>query len=356
MFDEKLLNPFIATTWIWGAMILGLTLSPLVSQLYDINTSSWSYSPNKPINWPPIELAIAISQVSLGGVFYLIIMLKLIIHKKSNHIDTSYKNEIRLLIAIIITIYVALGNAYWNFLYNYVYDPHLAGFIGNMILIIQNGMNPFLYLTMSKHADIWIYNSYFNVTCAHGQVQVLNCITDKGTQITIGTDEFWEDGMRYSCRNQSTMPEKDPEPEGSGFENTHFAEECDRGEPVYVREHFMISCEKHEVIGCIDAYGDVVKIGYFVAERNRLKYCYVYPNGRKARIENKGCFNGSRDDDPEDKSLHITKYKIWQQGNFDLRCGDDGISIYKCYIGTTNKTVHTGTAWFDEHDVLNVCK
>uniref|UniRef100_A0A914DZH3 NADH:ubiquinone reductase (H(+)-translocating) n=1 Tax=Acrobeloides nanus TaxID=290746 RepID=A0A914DZH3_9BILA len=109
---DALINKiFIAITWIWGAMILGLTLSPLVSQLYDIKTFSWSYSPDNPINWPPVELAIA---------------------------------------AIIITIYVALGNAYWNFLYNYVHDPHLAGFIGNMILIIQNGMNPFLYLTMSK--------------------------------------------------------------------------------------------------------------------------------------------------------------------------------------------------------------
>jgi hypothetical protein len=61
-------------------MILGLTLSPLVSQLYDIHTFSWSYSPDNPINWPPIELAIAVSQVVLGGVFYLLIMLKLIIH------------------------------------------------------------------------------------------------------------------------------------------------------------------------------------------------------------------------------------------------------------------------------------
>lgn len=52
------------------------------------------------------------------------------------------------------------------------------------------------------------------------------------------------------------------------------------------------------------------------------KICFVY-------YYNLGCFNGTEYDDIMDESLHIKKYAVWSEGNYDLRCGDIGIHIYR---------------------------
>jgi hypothetical protein len=44
---------------------------------------------------------------------------------------------------------------YWNILYNYV-DESYSGFVGNLLWIIESGMNPFIYLTMNEYDLMFI--------------------------------------------------------------------------------------------------------------------------------------------------------------------------------------------------------
>ncbi|RCN24307.1 hypothetical protein ANCCAN_29999 [Ancylostoma caninum] len=106
--------------------------------------------------------------------------------------------------------------------------------------------------------------------------------------------------------------------------------------------------------GCVDDYGDSVKTGHFVLGKGLLKYCNIQKNGMRARIEPKGCFNGSRTDDVEDVSFHVKKYTVWRQGAYDMRCGDEGIHVYRCYVDS--KMVYVGQAWIDSEGVVNICK
>lgn len=69
-----------------------------------------------------------------------------------------------------------------------------------------------------------------------------------------------------------------------------------------------------------------------------------------------GCFNGTAEDDPEDAVFHVGRWQIWTSDDFDLRCGDDGISVYKCHVEPGKQLIHEGTAWFDKDNVFNVCR
>jgi hypothetical protein len=69
----------ILLTWIWGALIVTLFLTPAVSVLYDTQGFSWGYSmENFGPNMPPIEMGVTISQLCLAGILYLLIIPKLI--------------------------------------------------------------------------------------------------------------------------------------------------------------------------------------------------------------------------------------------------------------------------------------
>ncbi|KAI6213415.1 hypothetical protein M3Y94_00147600 [Aphelenchoides besseyi] len=124
------------------------------------------------------------------------------------------------------------------------------------------------------------------------------------------------------------------------------AEECEFGEEQFVREGFAVSCVSNELLGCVDEFGDLVREGLYVTAKGALRFCYVYQNKRRARIERQGCFNGTRDDDPNDKRFHFSKGQIWHTKEYDFRCGDDGFQVYKCKP-SAKELVHTGVAWFN---------
>lgn len=42
-----------------------------------------------------------------------------------------------------------------------------------------------------------------------------------------------------------------------------------------------------------------------------------------------GCFIGKENDDVMDESLHVKKYKIWRSGDYDMRCGENGVHVYR---------------------------
>uniref|UniRef100_A0A915BUL0 Abnormal cell migration protein 18-like fibronectin type I domain-containing protein n=1 Tax=Parascaris univalens TaxID=6257 RepID=A0A915BUL0_PARUN len=190
--------------------------------------------------------------------------------------------------------------------------------------------------------SVWIRNEYFNVTCKSGQIKVVNCISDFGTMIPLGSESFWENGIEYSC--------VDDDNGGSGEE----PDACDGRHSEYFSNHFLVSCTSRKIVACVDKNGDIVKEGLFILDNGQLKSCYIYTNGKRARIDNKGCFNGTDYDDVTDESLHIKKYAIWRQGNYDLRCGDQGIHVYRCYLDK-GKIMHAGSAWLDSNDAIQVC-
>ncbi|KAL3985616.1 hypothetical protein ACH3XW_39340 [Acanthocheilonema viteae] len=192
---------------------------------------------------------------------------------------------------------------------------------------------------------VWIQDDHFNVTCKKGKIEVLNCVSDRGTLIPLMTPSFWENDIEYSCMDDEIKSE-----EGSGEEDIR---KCN-GQEEYYHNHFVISCITNKFIACLDKNGDTLKEGLFLLENKQLKNCHIYNSGKRARIENKGCFNGTEYDDISDESLHIKKYAIWSEGNYDMRCGDLGIHIYRCYLGN-DKKIHAGTAWIDGTGTIHVC-
>ncbi|VDP19592.1 unnamed protein product [Onchocerca flexuosa] len=190
---------------------------------------------------------------------------------------------------------------------------------------------------------VWIQDDHFNVTCRKGKIEVLNCVSDRGTLIPLMTPSFWENDIEYSCMDDEIK-------EGSGEE---VFQKC-FGQDEYYHNHFVISCITNKFIACLDKNGDTLKEGLFLLENRQLKNCYIYKSGKRARIENKGCFNGTDYDDITDESLHIKKYAIWTEGNYDMRCGDAGVHIYRCHLGD-NKKIHAGTAWIDATGAIHVC-
>ncbi|CAJ0950056.1 unnamed protein product, partial [Mesorhabditis belari] len=198
--------------------------------------------------------------------------------------------------------------------------------------------------------DRWIHNGNFLVVCKEGQIKVLKCITDGGTVIDVGTEEFIEDGVTYSCLDE---PEGEIEESGSG-ENPMEGVEC-KDENDLIVENFLVCCIGKKLKGCVDDRGNTLKGGHFTLGKGILKYCNIHQNGIRGRIENKGCFNGTEADDPEDKQFHVKKYAIWRQGDVDLRCGDEGISVYRCYVD--GKQIYFGSGWVEkETQRIHVCK
>jgi hypothetical protein len=136
-------------------------------------------------------------------------------------------------------------------------------------------------------------------------------VTEKGTQIPLGTTRYVEDGLSYSCKLNfqekgeltnnkliNTFPSLEyqrqnaTEASGSG---DHHVPECDflagNGRSEYHRGGYAISCLTNQILGCIDVNGDLVRSGQlFVSSRGLLHRCVVYGRGRWAKMEQKGKF------------------------------------------------------------------
>lgn len=119
----------------------------------------------------------------------------------------------------------------------------------------------------------------------------MNCVTDRGTFLPVGTLPFIEDGIKYTCDpvDDPTDPDYPEGPfEDSG--DTEIVGDCEKGNLEYEFEGFMVSCTTNKIIGCVNPKGEVIRGGYFVVKNKLLKFCKVYGNGRRARVENKGIF------------------------------------------------------------------
>ncbi|GMT18679.1 hypothetical protein PFISCL1PPCAC_9976, partial [Pristionchus fissidentatus] len=211
------------------------------------------------------------------------------------------------------------------------------------------------------HADgeRWLRGHYFLVVCIDGIIQMQHCVTDVGSIIPLGTKLFVENEIEYTCLDEATDKKseknyKEHDVEGSG----ELGSMCEDTNDLAINS-FMICCISRRIKGCVDYYGDWVKQGHFVTENRSLKLCTIQPGGLKGRIENRGCFNGSRDDDVEEASLHIDKYTVWREGDIDLRCGENGIVPYRCYVKEKKgkeKQYYVGSAWIDKNGDFNICK
>ena len=154
------------------------------------------------------------------------------------------------------------------------------------------------------NGEIWLQNTYFNVTCRRGKIsvmfcfsllstdlffQVLNCVTDRGTFLPVGTPPFIEEGIKYTCDPVDEPIEFLPDDfEGSGEEE--ISGECEDGKTEYNFAGFVVSCLTNQILGCVDSSGEIVTNGFFYLPNKVLKYCRVFGNNKKARIENKGSF------------------------------------------------------------------
>ncbi|KAI6227517.1 hypothetical protein M3Y99_01249800 [Aphelenchoides fujianensis] len=203
-----------------------------------------------------------------------------------------------------------------------------------------------------RDGEFVLVRSHFNASCTNGRLIVHNCVTTRGTSIPLGTLLFVEDDFNYTCKNR--MP-AGRAPKLSAYTDEEVAEECEAGAAHFVREGFVVSCTTNELLGCADAFGDLIREGLFVTARGALRSCYVYVNRRRAKIERRGCFNGSREDDPNDRRFHFRTGQLWKTPDFDYRCGEDGFQVYKCKP-SPKELIHTGVAWFDRDDVLNFCQ
>lgn len=115
---------------------------------------------------------------------------------------------------------------------------------------------------------------------------MLNCVTDLGTPIPLGTLHFPEAGLNYTCRDSALHTPALLEQDGG---RVRWAEECEEGRAEYVREGFVMSCARTAtILGCADVFGDLVKQGLFLADRRALRFCYVYKGGRRAKVERIG--------------------------------------------------------------------
>uniref|UniRef100_A0A915ENN2 Abnormal cell migration protein 18-like fibronectin type I domain-containing protein n=1 Tax=Ditylenchus dipsaci TaxID=166011 RepID=A0A915ENN2_9BILA len=243
---------------------------------------------------------------------------------------------------------------------------------GYLVVVLQAGRDCLFAGVSYKERQVWVHQSFFNVTCMDGIVKVTNCVTAKGTQIALGTQDFEENGFHYRCKlrarnppayNQTSTTLSPPpldtaQPTSNNVEDeeaTEIADECDHGKSEYIREGYMVSCASNEILGCVDVNNDLVRQGYYVLSKRRLRTCHVYANGRRARSDFKGCFNGTKDDDPSRSEFQVSKGHIWKTREYQLKCGDEGFFVYKCHVDG-NSIIHTGTAWIDKENVLNICK
>ncbi|KAL3118668.1 hypothetical protein niasHT_006496 [Heterodera trifolii] len=150
-----------------------------------------------------------------------------------------------------------------------------------------------------QNGQYWTHRGQFNVTCLRGKIKVLNCVTERGVRLALGTKEFLEDGVRYSCQLNVAM-DRARQRETLLRQNTSIAAEhpvhdCDQqrqqngaagaganargGE--FVRDGFVVDCASGGILGCLDISGDLVKSDHFyVLSAWRLRRCEVYARGR----------------------------------------------------------------------------
>lgn len=176
----------LTACWLWGCVAILLFLSPITSVVFDIKYLTWTYSADFWLNrkgfeyMPYVEVGVSNLQNGLGTIFYLLIAGKLFFlvslkffknfknskfQNKSFKINNCFKTETKLLIqvskliifvgskcclqAVIIGVYCIFMSVYWNLLLM-VLDPAYSTFLGMTLVIIQNGMNPFLYLALNE--------------------------------------------------------------------------------------------------------------------------------------------------------------------------------------------------------------
>ncbi|CAD6188637.1 unnamed protein product [Caenorhabditis auriculariae] len=202
----------------------------------------------------------------------------------------------------------------------------------------------------STHAigDKWIRNDNFLVTCRDGEIKTLKCVTDGGTLIDVGTRTFVENGVEYSCVDEGNQAEMEKQ-----VNVNTCGDFSDASDDLY-KDQFVICCISRRFKGCIDGNGDLVKTGHFLIGNRSLKFCKIHKGAMTARIEPKGCFNGTESDDIDDEDLHIKKYTVWQEENIEYRCGDDGIQVHRCFP-ENSKPVYFGSAWIDSKGIVRVC-
>ncbi|CAB3402253.1 unnamed protein product [Caenorhabditis bovis] len=193
--------------------------------------------------------------------------------------------------------------------------------------------------------DKWIRNNHFLVTCREGKIQTLKCVTDNGHLLDVGHKSFVEHGYEYSCTNET------PSQDINVNSCSTFA---DFSDDIF-KDRFAICCISRRFKGCVDVNGDIVKTGYFIIGNRSLKYCRIQADQLNARIEPKGCFNGTTNDDIHDETLHIKKYTVWREGEFEYRCGDDGIHIQRCFPADSKKPVWAGSAWIQKDGAVKTC-
>ena len=149
--------------------------------------------------------------------------------------------------------------------------------------------------------------------------QVVNCVTETGTQIPLSTTDFHENGFSYACKlHLGENSQQNLDDNQQNISHTEEVTECDflpaNGRAEYVRSNYAISCLDNKIIGCVDAHGDLARSGQFlVLPKGQLRRCVVYGNGRWAKMEGngkfgknvfakfQGCFNGTHEDDPSNR-------------------------------------------------------
>jgi hypothetical protein len=147
--------------------------------------------------------------------------------------------------------------------------------------------------TMHEIGDIWIMQTNFNVTCtSNNSIKVINCITDFGQQISLGTINYRENGIDYSCTPSSV------EIDGSGDDllptTMYTSDQCDNDNigRISIIDRFQVECTSmatHRIIACVDDGQRIIEHDQLFVESNgQLKMCRVLSDGRRARIENKG--------------------------------------------------------------------
>uniref|UniRef100_A0AC35U9J3 Non-specific serine/threonine protein kinase n=1 Tax=Rhabditophanes sp. KR3021 TaxID=114890 RepID=A0AC35U9J3_9BILA len=206
---------------------------------------------------------------------------------------------------------------------------------------------------LNSNTIIMAYNNKVVLIDMEGNLKVNNCITEQGTIVQIGQDDFYEGGNFYTCGQDTFNKELKRKAKHATNEYSGEIEECEKSDR-YVKEGFVMSCVEDKFLGCVDWNGDLVKEGLFVIDNGLLRRCHLSSNGLKIRSEPKGCYNGTEDDDPTDEIFHVKKYAIWRYEDLDLRCGDDGIAVYKCHVD--GNTIHTGNAWVDKDGTYHFCK
>ncbi|TMS39577.1 hypothetical protein L596_006078 [Steinernema carpocapsae] len=80
--------------------------------------------------------------------------------------------------------------------------------------------------TAHRNGSIWVHGE-FNLTCLNGKITVINCITETGVKIPLGTHGVQINGIEYSCMAEHQVEEGSGD-SGSGEEPFYAQEEPQR--------------------------------------------------------------------------------------------------------------------------------